>query len=193
MIPPHSLLPSINAPPPLPSPAYSGYKSCWLSLRTLSTVVCMRSVFTIYGCCVQFQCTLVILCTNILSWNYWNNPLPPPCDAPLPKNDPPKRIKILKEKMSRPTRDTPLSDVGLLFSLCAYRAVPCGGAGRALPPVFLVWRHRDQSNGLSGPQTLCFSNTMSYLKFFAPLVSKGLLQPRLMHLQIPFWACVALK
>ena len=120
-------------------------------------------------------------------------PSPPPCDAPLSKNDPPKRIKILKEKMSRPTRDTPLSDVGLLFSLCAYRAVPCGGAGRALPPVFLVWRHRDQSNGLSGPQTLCFSNTMSYLKFFAPLVSKGLLQPRLMNLQIPFWACVALK
>ena len=38
MIPPHCLLPSINAaaPPPLPSPAYSGYKSCWRSLRTLS-------------------------------------------------------------------------------------------------------------------------------------------------------------
>ena len=53
----------------------------------------------------------------------------------------------------------------------------------------------------SGPKTLCFSNTMSYLKIFCspppPIASKGLLQPWPMHLQIwGFfsweWACVAL-
>ena len=44
-------------------------KSCWGSLRTLPIVVCMRFVFTTYGCYVHFQITLVILCTNILSWN----------------------------------------------------------------------------------------------------------------------------
>ena len=36
---------------------------------------------------------------------------------------PKKRIKILKQRMSRPTRDTPLSDLKLLFSLYACRAV----------------------------------------------------------------------
>ena len=39
------------------------------------------------------------------------------------KMTPKKRIKILKQRMSRPTRDTPLSDHNLLFSLCACRAV----------------------------------------------------------------------
>ena len=39
------------------------------------------------------------------------------------KMTPKKRIKILKQRMSRPTRDTPLSDLNLLFSLYACRAV----------------------------------------------------------------------
>ena len=42
-----------------------------------------------------------------------------------------------------------------------------------LGETFLVLRYRDQSNGSSGPKTLCFSNTMSYLKSLYPLVCKG--------------------
>ena len=39
-----------------------------------------------------------------------------------------------------------------------------------LGEIFLVLRYRDQSNGSSGPKTLCFSNTMSDLKSLYPLV-----------------------
>ena len=46
-----------------------------------------------------------------------------PSDAPLSKNKPPKRIKILKQKMSRPTTDARLSDLNHLFSLYACRAL----------------------------------------------------------------------
>ena len=42
-----------------------------------------------------------------------------------------------------------------------------------LGETFLALRYRDQSNGSSGPKTLCFSNTMSYLKSLYPLVCKG--------------------
>ena len=41
-----------------------------------------------------------------------------------------------------------------------------------LGETFLVLRYIDQSNGSSGPKTLCFSNTMSYLKSLYPLVCK---------------------
>ena len=51
------------------------------------------------------------------------------------KMTPKKRIKILKQRMSRPTRDTPLSDLNALFSLCACRAVAYGGAGGPCPPL----------------------------------------------------------
>ena len=70
-------------------------------------------MFTIYGCYVQFQFKLVILYSALI---YFRE-----IYETLPKNDPPKRIKILKQKMSRPTTDTPLSLFNLLFSLYAYR------------------------------------------------------------------------
>ena len=71
-----------------------------------------------------------MLCTNILFTKFIKIPPPPPCDAPLSTNKPPKQIKILKQKRSTPTTDTRLSDLNVLFSLYAYRAVAWRGAGR---------------------------------------------------------------
>ena len=68
---------------------------------------------------------LIYFLRNLLKY-----PPSPPCDAPLSTNRPPKRIKILKQKRSTPTTDTWLSDLNVLFSLYAYRAVAWRGAGR---------------------------------------------------------------
>ena len=65
-------------------------------------------------------------------------PPPFPFEAPLSKNKPPKRIKILKQKMSTPTTDTRLSDLNLLFSLYAYIRGHSMGRGRGgFHPSFL--------------------------------------------------------
>ena len=43
-----------------PQPEYSSSKLCLSSPHTLSTVVSLRSVFTIYSCCIQFWFKLSI-------------------------------------------------------------------------------------------------------------------------------------
>ena len=43
-----------------PQPEYSSNKLCLSSPHTLSTVVSLRSVFTIYSCCIQFWFKLSI-------------------------------------------------------------------------------------------------------------------------------------
>ena len=52
-----------------PQPEYSSNKLCLSSPHTLTTVVSMRSVFTIYSCCIQF-------------WFKFGTAQYPLCDAP---------------------------------------------------------------------------------------------------------------
>ena len=86
----------------------------------------MAVTFNLNSCLL---CSLIYFLQNLLKYP------PPPCDAPLSKNRPPKRIKILKQKRSTPTTDTRLSDLNVLFSLYAYRAVAWRGARRGGLPL----------------------------------------------------------
>ena len=83
---------------PPPSPAYFSYRSCWGSLRTSSKVVCMRSMFTIYSCYIQFQLMLVILCTYILSWNLIKYSPPPHLTLPYLKINPQNESRFWNKK-----------------------------------------------------------------------------------------------
>ena len=121
MIPPHSLLPPINPRSPPSAPHI-----LTINRADVHCVLYLQSC--VWDRCLQF--TVVALNFNahsLYSAQIYFHEI-----SPLSKNDPPKRIKILKEKMSRPITDTPLSDLSLLFSLCAHRAVVGGGAGRAV-------------------------------------------------------------
>ena len=96
-----------------------------------------------YGCYIQFTLVYTLHLYTFMKFIKITPPLP--CYAPLFKNKLPKRINILKQKMCRPTTDTQLSDLNLLFSLYAYRAIAWGGAGRDLPPPPLFFPPKSQN------------------------------------------------
>ena len=68
------------------------YKSCQSSPHTLFTVMFMRSVFSIYGCYIQFQFMLLTV-LGYFQEIYENHPSG---NTPLFENVPPRSFKILK-------------------------------------------------------------------------------------------------